>query len=188
MQADYLRNRGYSIGYWWLVCQNGDSYQIRGTEYNSAANLGVKVSGNANDYTAPILFDVRYDELATPAAIATARRLWNSVGIFDRPVPHRALDYTTCCGDRLIAQINAGEFDNPTTTPPIGDDDMYPQAFEVVTFTQRPGAYLVGPGGPVHLDGPGRDRHVANGVRQRRSSNADVLASYERLARGIVVT
>lgn len=64
---------------------------------------------------------------------------------------------------------------------------MYPQAFEVVTFTQRPGAFLVGPGGPVHLDAAGRDMHIANGVKQHRSSNEEVLKSYERLARGVSV-
>jgi hypothetical protein len=120
MQADWLRRQptGYSLGYWWMVCQNGDSYQIRGPELNSAANKGDKVAGNANDWTAPILFDVRPDERLTPAAIATARRLWNSVGVYTRPVPHHELDPTQCCGPHLTAQIAAGELDNPSPAPP----------------------------------------------------------------------
>jgi hypothetical protein len=145
MQNDYVRNRGYSLGYWWLVCQNGDSYQIRGPELNSAANKGDKVAGNANDWTAPILFDVRLNESLTPAAIATARRLWNSVGVYTRPVPHHQLDATQCCGPHLTAQIAAGELDNPPPAalqpepppPPSlelpGDDDMEPCCYHTDT-------------------------------------------------------
>jgi len=74
----------------------------------------------------------------------------------------------------------------PLPNPPMpGDETMYPDAYEVLTFTQRPGAFLVGPGGPVHLDGAGRDRHIAAGVKARQSDNEDVLGSYERVARGL---
>ena len=57
--------------------------------------------------------------------------------------------------------------------------------YHVVTFTNGPGAYLVGPGGVVHLDADMRDAYVVAGARQVRSSNADVYASYRRVAQGI---
>ena len=128
MQRDYVNNRKYSLGYWQLVDQAGNAWQIRGphgnsTVYNSAANKGDKVPGNANDWTYPILLATRTNEQATPAAIATCRALWNAWGITSRPIPHSALDYTACCGDPVRAQINLGHFDN-TTPPPTGDDDM----------------------------------------------------------------
>lgn len=126
MQQDYVNNRGYSLGYWGLACQNGDFWQIRGpwpgtTTYNSAANAGKKVDGNANDWTAPILFDVRVDEPLSPAAIATAKRKWAEWGVGGRPIPHSDLDYTSCCGDPVRAQINAGVLDpgGATLPPPI---------------------------------------------------------------------
>ncbi len=158
MQRDYVDNRGYSLGYWALVCQTGDAYQIRGNDFNSAANKGDKVSGNANDWTAPILFDVRYGEFASIQAIATAKRLWRSWGVTGRPVPHSDLDYTQCCGDALRVQIDAGEFDldasePPMPPPPMGDDDMlvnliqykadgYPNPQPAV-FAQYSGGYKV---------------------------------------------
>ena len=127
MQRDYVDNRGYSLGYWQLVDQDGTAWQIRGPHgnsrvYNSAANKGDKVPGNANDYTYPILLATRTNEHATPAAIATCRALWNNYGITSRPIPHSDLDYTSCCGDPVRAQINLGHFDN--TQPPPQDDDM----------------------------------------------------------------
>lgn len=126
MQRSYVNGRGYSLGYWWYVEQNGDSWQIRGpgegATFNSAANAGDKVPGNANDYTAPILFGVTEGQWLTPEAIATAVRLWRSIGLTLRPLPHSALDYTACCGDWIRTQIAAGELDltgpAPAPTPP----------------------------------------------------------------------
>lgn len=138
MQADWTRNRGFSLGYWALVEQNGDAWQIRGPGptpgvFNSAANPGrLQSAGNANDWTAPILFAIPTPAgTASPAAIATARALWAQWGITTRPVPHSTLDPTSCCGPGLTAQINAGELDPISTPPPAppapsptGDSDM----------------------------------------------------------------
>ena len=127
MQRDYTNNRGYSLGYWQLVDQTGNAWQIRGPHgttpvYNSAANKGDKVSGNANDWTYPILLAVRTNEPASDAAIATCRALWNEWDITTRPIPHSDLDYTSCCGDPVRTQILLGHFDNTQPQPPPPGD------------------------------------------------------------------
>lgn len=134
MQADWTRNRGYSLGYWALVDQSGTAWQIRGPGptpgvFNSAANPGrLQHDGNANDWTAPILFAVTTPAgTASPAAVATARALWASWGITVRPVPHSTLDATSCCGPGLTAQINTGELDPAPTPPPTQPPAPNPQ-------------------------------------------------------------
>lgn len=119
MQSDYVNNRGYSLGYGYLVTGDGSDYEIRGADFNMASNPGDKVDGNANDWTLSILLDVTTTAAATPAAIETCRRIFADAGIVDRPVPHSFYDYTACCGDIVRAQIDAGVFDISPTTPPI---------------------------------------------------------------------
>lgn len=146
MQRSWVQSRGYSLGYWWYVEQNGDSWQIRGPHnnagqrFNSAANPGrLQNQGNANDWTAPILFGVNGPALSQ-AAINTARRLWLSLGTItsNRPVPHSTLDATACCGDAVRAQINAGLLDlNAGPTPP---PVIPPPTFPNIPATPIPGA------------------------------------------------
>ena len=63
---------------------------------------------------------------------------------------------------------------------------MWPDAYRIVTFTREPyGAFLVGPGGVVHLDAGLRDAYVAAGVKSYKSDNEDVHKSYTRIARGL---
>lgn len=148
IQADWTRTRGFSLGYWACVDQTGTAWQIRGPGptpgvFNAAANPGrLQNAGNANDWTAPILFAVTTaGEPASPAAAATARALWASWGITARPVPHSTLDPTACCGPGLVRQINAGDLD-PTPTPPPtpGDDDMPLLAYIVQPPPERTGS------------------------------------------------
>jgi hypothetical protein len=129
MQADYVNNRGYSLGYGHLVTYDGDSYEIRGDDFNMASNNGDKVDGNANDWTLSILLDVTTTAGATLAAIDTCKDLFANAGITGRPVPHSFYDYTSCCGDAVRAQIDQGLFDpapyHPPTPTPTGVIDMY---------------------------------------------------------------
>ena len=118
MQADYVNNRGYSLGYGYLVVGDGSDYEIRGADFNMASNNGDKVDGNANDWTLSILLDVTTSSGATNAAIATCRRIFAEAGITARPVPHSFYDYTACCGDTVRAQIDAGLFDPSPDYPP----------------------------------------------------------------------
>ena len=57
MQASYVRSRGYSLGYSVAVDQAGTSWEIRGTEFQPAANRG------HNDHTWVILCLVDWQTL-----------------------------------------------------------------------------------------------------------------------------
>ena len=187
MQRDYTNVRGYSLGYWALVCQNGDAYQIRGPgptpgTYNSAANAGMKVDGNANDWTAPILFDITTTEPISQAAIDTATRLWATWGLAGRPVPHSTLDQTSCCGDTARAQIANGQLDikptlppEPPPTAPEGAPDMF-----LLVVTNGPDSpvaetWLVCDGTQLGhvVDGHAVPAYEAAGVEWIRSTGAD---------------
>ena len=43
VQNDYVTNRGYSIGYSFVVSQSGLAYEARGFDINNAANKGDKM-------------------------------------------------------------------------------------------------------------------------------------------------
>ena len=69
IQRDYVLNRGYSVGYLFAVAQSGAVYQLRGWEYQSAANAG------ENNHTVPILMLVDGAGTATAAALDSARKI-----------------------------------------------------------------------------------------------------------------
>ena len=191
MQADYLRSRGYSVGYWAYVDQSGVAWQIRGAhpndlqDFNAAANPGRNVAGNANDWTAPILFGHGRNEPISAEAAATAIKLWRWWGLTGRPVPHSHLDPTGCCGDAARNQISAGFLDiNPAPRPtpiiePSEEDDMS-QSFmwrHAKYASTKPGLFWVCNGSVCHLDGRLRDALLDAGVRVITSSNDGVYES-----------
>ena len=153
MNRSYLNARGYSLGYWYAVLQNGDAYQIRGpgegATFNSAANKGDKVVGNANDWTFPILLEA-YEVEASAAAIATCRSLWSRWGIQTRPWPHSDLDATGCCGDIIRNQIYQGLFDNRVVPAP----PVLPITFPPTTTIQETDGmlYIIQPMFPAKTD------------------------------------
>ena len=156
MQNDYLTSRGYSLGYWYLVDRAGVAWQIRGphpadpVKYNAAANPGRLVNGNANDWTAPILFPHGIDEPIPQAAIDTAVALWRWLGLHGRPVPHSALDPTGCCGDAARVQIAMGLLDIVDMPP---DPPPFDPGADMIRYTvdTRQGQFLIGGGMPVLL-------------------------------------
>lgn len=196
MQSSYLRSRGYSLGYLFAVDWLGGVWEIRGFDFKSAANkgspdkTGVK---NFNAYSFPVLFLVDGNDRLTAEAAHSARMLYREAErragrILGSPVPHSALDYTSCCGDGIRRDISLGLLapaDPKPQPPPTGDDTMYPDAYRIVTFTNGPGAYLVGGGGVVHLDADLMAIHKAAGVKAHKSSNPDVFRSYQRVAQGL---
>lgn len=127
MQKSYVLNRGYSLGYLWAVDWLGGIWQIRGWEYQSAANKG------ENATTWPILVLVDGQDPATPEAAESIRLLIAEAGrragspLFIKG--HKDIGATACPGAGLYAQIKAGVFTPrpaPTPPPPIQeDDDMY---------------------------------------------------------------
>lgn len=134
MQASYLRTRGYSLGYMFAVDWLGGVWQIRGWEFQSAANKG------HNGYTLPILLLVDGADPATPEAVRAVRWLIAEGGKRagrDLAIKGHGQLYaetgigtpTACPGVGLQAQVNAGVFspqpDPPDPVPPTeGDEDM----------------------------------------------------------------
>lgn len=107
VQNDYLVNRGYSIGYNWGVSQDGAKWEIRGNDFNNAANAGRKVSGNFNNISQSIFVMVSGDDPATVNAVRSINEI-----IATRPdwdvIWHGKVDYTSCAGAGLISQIMSG--------------------------------------------------------------------------------
>ena len=122
-QASYLSSRGYSLGYNFMIPnegpQNGWVYQIRGEDINNAANKGSKDNPrpgfpyNANDYTRSITIVGNENAQFTPETQAAIRSLM--IGTL---YGHRDVQATACCGDTYYAQIPALNTDTPT-----GDDE-----------------------------------------------------------------
>ena len=155
MQADYERNRGFSLGYSCSVDQSGASREIRGLDFRPAATR------NANTYAFAILVLVDGNGEASPAACAEVRRL---IGEFERlagrPLRirgHGEYVATACPGSGLRAQIVAGVFSprwnvKPPPPPPVivpeppteEADDM-PAYLHLITPTK--GEWLWTPGG-----------------------------------------
>jgi peptidoglycan hydrolase-like protein with peptidoglycan-binding domain len=103
----YLRNRGYSYGYSWVIAQFGLTYEVRGWDQRPASNPGKKVSGNFNYKSRTIQIMVGAQDPAFPAAVKAANEL-----IATRPnwdvIIHGDVDYTSCCGVGVIGQVRAG--------------------------------------------------------------------------------
>ena len=159
LQRDWEDNRdpGYSLGYLYLACQSGDTWEIRGNSFRSAANKGWEpMTGveNVNPYTAPILFDVTPGEKATPAAINAALRLWRDkiqphATQWLEPVEgHNALDRTACPGTGITWQIAHGEF--LEAQPPQPEDpnmaDAIANATQFAYHTGLDGSFVLAGG------------------------------------------
>lgn len=142
MQRSYVLNRGHSLGYLWAVDWLGGIWQIRGWEYQSAANKG------ENATTWPILVLVDGDDPATPEAIESIRLLIAEAGrragspLFIKG--HRDIGATACPGAGLYAQIKAGLFSPRPTPPPIPpsqeDDDMPKHMYIAKPPSEREGS------------------------------------------------
>lgn len=121
----YVRNRGYSYGYNWVVVSqaghrlDGVSVEVRGDRFRCAANAGV------NDRSVAIQVLQRSDDAPTEAAVAGVRRLVAQIqqevsgGL--RIVGHDESGGTTrtaCPGRGLQAAVTAGVFwPAPSPTP-----------------------------------------------------------------------
>lgn len=140
MQYSYVTNRGYSLGYLFAVDWLGGIWQIRGWEYQSAANSA------HNEHTWPILVLVDGADAATPEAVRSIQLIgYEAERRAGRPQAvkgHGQLRVetgkgtaTACPGAGLQAQVNNGTFNPkgpdpdplpvpPQPAPPIGDTDM----------------------------------------------------------------
>jgi hypothetical protein len=103
MQKSYVDRRGYSLGYSVAVDQSGVSWEIRGTDYIPAANVGY------NDVTWVILALVDWQDECNPAMVGKVRELVSAArAVAGREIPiigHRDLAATRCPGDGVYNQI-----------------------------------------------------------------------------------
>lgn len=135
MQYQYVTKRRYSLGYSWSVDYLGGIWQIRGWEYQSAANAG------HNDHTIPILVLVDGGDPATDLAARSIRLIVaEAERRFGRKMAikgHGQLreetgigTATQCPGVGLRSQIAAGVFvptstlPPPTVPPPDDEEEM----------------------------------------------------------------
>lgn len=158
MQRSYVLNRGYSLGYLFAVDWLGGVWQIRGWEYQSAANAG------HNGHTWPILVLVDGADEATPEAVRSVQLIgYEAQRRANRPQVvkgHGQLRVetgvgtpTACPGAGLQAQVNNGTFNPqpPGTDIPVssGVDMKYLNA-PIRIYDTRPFGWL--PAGEHQVD------------------------------------
>lgn len=127
MDADYVRSRGYNLGYSFVIAWDGDVWVVRGLTDKCAAN------GNAmtNEHYLGVLFLT--PDLTTPpngAQLGAARdlvgyvRQWSPTAVVN--VGHRDLYATACPGDGTYALLASLEPVAPPalTIADLGDTDM----------------------------------------------------------------
>lgn len=130
MQRDYKTNRGYNLGYGWVIFPDGSVWESRGFDYKNAANNGDKdevTNGqNMNNISFSIMIYVYQQAAANDLQIASVQAIvdyaFEQKG-WEIPLrPHSYSDSTSCPGSGILDQLNAGVFlpvDNPI--PPVGD-------------------------------------------------------------------
>jgi hypothetical protein len=108
MQRYYVDQRGYSLGYNAAVDQTGELWQVRGLDYQNAANRG------HNSSTVSVQIIARIGEPASTAAAERVRqfvrdmRRWANRQL--QVVGHRDLAATNCPGDVIYEQLLLGLF------------------------------------------------------------------------------
>ena len=111
LQASYLRDRGYSLGYCWAI-GNGGVYEVRGLDFRNAANNGVPTKSgtlNYNRKTVSVLFAVDGNDQAPAVDFNKAAdlhvRIEKELGRTLRVEGHGDKDSTPCPGTGITAQL-----------------------------------------------------------------------------------
>lgn len=126
MQSDYVTNRGYSIGYSFVVSQSGLAYEARGFDINNAANKGGKMKPeipNFNAVSMSIQVAVSGQDAASDAAVAKINEIIALEPDWD-VVVHSDVDYTSCCGTGMTEQVRSGKIGQNANSPSSGDHKM----------------------------------------------------------------
>lgn len=145
IQQDYLRTRGYSIGYSFAIDWLGDVWECRGWDIKPAANQG------HNDHTVALLMLVDQDQPATDAQLVTAREYVAELERRHRgPIVvtgHGQLPgaATACPGAGLREQIAAGLFH------PIPEETPEVTTARRVRIRGYANVWLIGAGPALHL-------------------------------------
>lgn len=140
---------GYAIGYLFGVDWLGGAWELRGFNYQSAANAG------HNGYTFPILFFTDRVDPASELAWQTARAIWRHARALsrrddfrNRPLGHGELrertgvgTVTPCPGTPILNQLHAG----------LGDLDFEEQHM-ITPFKEPVRAYDSRPGEQAAVD------------------------------------
>lgn len=122
-QNYYLTSRGYSIGYNGSAAVDGKSYELRGDDFQCAANV------NYNSSSFALLLLIPSGQPAPPAVLDAARRVIAEVRVlagWDVPcVPHSSIGATDCPNQPVRTQLAAGAFEPqvelPTPVLKLGD-------------------------------------------------------------------
>ena len=147
-QSSYLNSRGYSLGYSAVVSQSGSAWEVRGIEglggkvFNPASNPGRKLGeDNQNHVTRSIQIAVSGQDKATPAAVAAVNEIIATRP--DWPVRwHGQIDWTSCAGEGIIAQIEAGVIGHQTQPEPEDDDMKIIEQYRAADTRVWPGVKL----------------------------------------------
>ena len=122
IQHSYATNRGYSIGYNFAIDQTGLGWEARGFDFRCAANL------NMNEVTIAILCLVDGADAMNQAMIDTFQMIAGEaeriVGRDLLVVGHRDIGKTTCPGDGIYRQVQAGILEPDSTPDPPTEPDL----------------------------------------------------------------
>lgn len=138
IDADYTKNRGYSIGYTHAIDAGGHVFELRGWNHGHAANPANPASrpwNNGNTMSCLLLLPT-VDSPPTQAMILAARE-WSAYmnGAVGKVLPHKChyeVSSTGCPGAVLADYVHRGEFEArpPSPSTPPGDDDVNDQEHE----------------------------------------------------------
>jgi hypothetical protein len=173
IQNDYTVNRGYSIGYNFAVDQSGEAWELRGLDIKCAANKDM------NEVTVAVLCLVDGADAMNDAMVATFQEIGalveGTVGRQLLVVGHRDIGSTSCPGDGIYGQVQAGLLepnDSPDPVPPTPQED---EMATVILAVEGRNAQFIGQGplladGSVHnlfvtWFGPGPDSDFLNDHR-----------------------
>jgi hypothetical protein len=145
MQSYYVSDRGYSVGYNFAIDQTGEAWELRGFDFKCAANKDM------NEITIAVLCMVDGADAMNPAMCATFTALGaeaqDIVGRDLLVVGHRDIGSTSCPGDGIYSQVQAGLLDPDGSTPPPepqpippGDTDMA-SSILIIEDANAPGAW-----------------------------------------------
>ena len=121
-QRDWTDNRGYSLGYNWIVGRAGltDIWEIRGFDYKNAANGPVDppnpdLGTNGNDHSVSVEFITNVDGELSPEQIeagpVVANWIRDSLGRPLEAQPHSWVKPTACPGDPMRQLLDEGWLD-----------------------------------------------------------------------------
>jgi hypothetical protein len=175
MHRDYLRNRGYSLGYNAVVFEDGEVWEIRGTRFRSAANGAAAT----NRDSVALLVVVPDGGPATRHQVEAVRKVVASVAIHRPGVKvngHKDRRATSCPGPGLYQQVRDGTFypivnpdDEEDMTRLLWTDPRYADTFLVFPIVTALSPQLAG-------------RHLKDGADVITERHSQALKAFARTA------